>query len=106
METTSINHGEASLMASSTFIPQKRLPTQFAFAKLSPTLYYNSLFKKDSWLTQTSSSTTQLLQIELAICFVHLWALSHVGNNFQFFHLPILSNGFHLQHSLRRAFHP
>ena len=106
MEATSINPGEALLMASSTFTLQRKLLTQFVFAKLSPISYYNLQFKKDFWLIQASSSTMiQLLQTELDICFVHLWALSPVENNFQVSHLPFRNNGFHLQHSLQRAFH-
>ena len=106
MEITSINPGKALLMANSTFTLRRKLLTQFVFVKLLLISCSNLQFKKDFWLIQVSSSIMiQLLQIELDTCFVHLWELSPVGNNFQFFHLPFLNNGFHLQHSLRRAFH-
>ena len=106
MELTSINPGEASLMARSTSTLQKKLLTQFAFVKPSPISCYNLLFKKDFWLTQVFFSIMiQLLQIELDICFVPPSGLSLVGNNFPFFLLPFLNSGLHPQHFLRLAFH-
>ena len=106
MELTSINPGEALLMASSTSTLQKKLLTQFAFVKPSPISCYNLLFKKDFWLTQVFFSIMiQLLQIELDICSVLPLGLSLVGNNFPFFHLLFLNSGLHLQHFLQPVFH-